>query len=159
MWLKCVATFFSYLIILKRENCYDQTSDSEPNCLDSNRYSPDAFVHARGISCSRILRGRKCDFAVRTVVVRVPCHSSSRFWHVGRCIVRRNVSCPAALRHDMFMGVSWFKQRSALLTHRNLTSFEIHISSQINTHTHTHTHIHMHNASEQIKWEAHVRRY
>jgi len=74
--------------IIKRKSCYDQTSDSEPSCLDSNRYSPDAFVHARGISCSRILRGRKCDFAVRTVCrCPVPCHSSSRFWHVGRCIV------------------------------------------------------------------------
>jgi len=103
---------------VKRKNCYDWPSANEPSGFDNNRCSPDAFVYEEHqLFASRILGGRKCDFAVRTARRwPVPCHSSSRFWHVGRCIVHRNVSCPAALRRDIFMGVG--STRVTLLTHR-----------------------------------------
>lgn len=65
------------------------------------------FLYTRVSAVRKFFEGVERNFAVRTARRRpVSCHSSSRFWHVGRRIARRNVSCPAALRRDMFMGVS-----------------------------------------------------
>lgn len=105
---------------VKGKNCYDQASANKPSGLDSNRCSPDAFVHPRDISCSRreFFGGVKATLLLgRPAVGRFRAIPLPAF---GMWVAASRVAMSPVRLHCAVtcLWESRLEQRSALLTHR-----------------------------------------